>query len=152
MKVKEIMTREVTSITPETNAGEALDLLWKMQISGLPVIDDKNKLVGMFTEKEVLTFLLPSYIEKVGIFVYREGPKALQQKIVALRNIKVENIMRKDVVTVDEDTVVYEVAHIMLTQKVRRLPVLNQAKEVVGIIARGDVLKALCGEESHNNR
>ena len=146
MKVKEIMTKEVTHVSPDTNAQEALDLLQKMQISGLPVIDDKNKLVGMFTEKEVLSAILPSYLERVGRFMYQENPKAVRQKIVALRDMKVKDIMRKNVISVDEDTALCEVARIMLTQKARRIPVLNKAKDVVGIVARGDVVKALFQE------
>jgi len=146
MKVNEIMTKEVTSLSPEINAMEALNLLQKMKISGLPVIDEKNKLVGMFTEKGILSAILPSYVEKVGKFVYEENPKVVKQKISALQNTKVADVMRKNVVTVDEDTTLCEVARIMLTQKARRLPVLNKAQDVVGIVARGDVVKALFRE------
>ena len=146
MKVKEIMTKEIVSVSPDTNAKEALDLLFKMQISGLPVIDDKKKLVGMFTEKEVLAEILPSYVEKVGRFMYQENPKAVRQKVSALQMLKVKDVMRQEVITVDEDTTLCEVARIMLTQKARRLPVFNKTKEVVGIVARGDVVKALFAE------
>ena len=146
MKVKEIMTKDITSITPDTNASEALELLLKMRISGLPVLDEKNKLVGMFTEKEVLSAILPSYVEKVGRFMYQENPKAVKQKTLAFRHLKVKDVMRKTSVTLDEDTALCEVARIMLTQKARRTPVLNKAKEVVGIVARGDVVEALFKE------
>jgi len=146
MKVNEIMTKEITSLSPEADAKEALDLLLKIKISGLPVIDDKNKLVGMLTEKEILSAILPSYVEKVGKFVYEENPKVVKQKISALQNMKVKDLMRKNVVTVDEDTTLCEAARIMLTQKARRLPVLNKAQDVIGIVARGDVVKALFRE------
>jgi CBS domain-containing protein len=146
MKVKEIMTKNITSLSPDTNAREALDLLQKMQISGLPVIDDKNKLAGMFTEKEVLIAILPSYLEKVGRFIYQENPKAVEQKIANLRNMKVKDIMRREVATVDEDTTLCEVARIMLTQKARRIVVLNKEKIVIGIVARQDIAKALFEE------
>jgi len=146
MKVKEVMTKDVISITPDTNASEALELLLKMRISGLPVLDEKNKLVGMFTEKEVLSAILPSYVEKVGRFVYQENPKAVKQKTLAFRHLKVKDVMRRTSVTLDEDTTLCEVARIMLTQKARRTPVLNKAKEVVGIVSRGDVVEALFKE------
>lgn len=146
MKVKEIMTKNVTSLYPDTNAREALELLQKMQISGLPVINDKNKLVGMFTEKEVLKAILPSYLEKVGRFIYQENPKAVKQKIANLRNMTVKDIMRLEVATVDEDTTLCEVARIMLTQKARRIVVLNKEEVVIGIVARGDIAKALFEE------
>ena len=146
MKAKEIMTKDITSIAPDTNASEALELLLKMRISGLPVLDEKNKLVGMFTEKEVLSAILPSYVEKVGRFMYQENPKAVKQKTLAFRDLKVKDVMRRTSVTLDEDTTLCEVARIMLTQKARRTPVLNKEKEVVGILARGDVVEALFKE------
>jgi len=146
MKIKEIMEKEVVSVKPEDNVIDVLDLLLKMQISGLPVIDAQGKLKGMFTEKEVLAHILPSYVEKVGRFVYDENPKAVRQKIVSLRTKKVEEIMRREVVTLDEDTALCEAASTMLTQKARRIPILNKAKEVVGIVSRGDVVKALFEE------
>ncbi len=148
MKVKEGMTVKVTSLSPEMNAREALDLLLKMEISGLPVVDSNNKLIGMFTEKGVLRTLLPGYIEKVGTFTYHENPKMIKQKVAALATMTVKEIMREDVITVNEETALSEVARIMLVQKVRRLPVLNNNKELVGIIARVDVLKALFAEQN----
>ena len=146
MKVKEIMKKEVTSINPDDNALEALKQLFKMKISGLPVIDAQGKLVGMFTEKEVLSYILPSYIERVGSFVYEENPKATKKKFAALSAIKVSQIMRKEVVTTSEDTTLCEVARIMLTLKARRLPVIDKSGKVLCIIARCDIAEALAKE------
>ncbi|MFH0790463.1 MAG: CBS domain-containing protein [Candidatus Omnitrophota bacterium] len=146
MKIKEIMTKEVNGISPEMNAKEALKLLQKMKISGLPVINDKNKLEGMFTEKEILAEILPGYIKTVGKFVYQDNPKAIQQKINSFCALSVKDVMRKNVVTVNDDTILYEAAHIMFTQNLRRVVVLNNNQEVTGIVSRGDVLKALFGE------
>lgn len=143
MKVKEIMTKEVVSVKPADNARDALALLFKMRISGLPVIDANEKLVGMFTEKEVLSYTLPSYIENVGRFIYEENPKSVRNKFKELCNIKVEKLMRKGVITTTEDVTLCEVARIMLTQKARRLPVLDKSGKVIGIIARNDILEAL---------
>ena len=146
MKVKEIMVKDVTSISPETGADEALDLLEKMQISGLPVIDENGKLVGMFTEKDILSYILPSYIERVGRFIYEENPKSTKKKFMELSKIKVRQLMRKDVVTTTEDTTLCEVARVMLTQKARRIPVVDKSGKVVGIVARCDILKAFAKE------
>ena len=126
MKVNEIMTKEVVSIRHEQTAREALDLLFRMRISGLPVMDTEGKLMGMFTEKDVLRYILPSYVEKVGRFIYEENPKSVRNKFQELGNMNVSQLMRKDVVTTTEGTTLCEVARIMLTQKARRLPVLNK--------------------------
>lgn len=143
MKVKDVMTKEVKSILPEMNVKEALELLLKMRISGLPVIDEQDKILGMFTEKDVLGRILPTYLDRVGRFVYTQDPKGVKIKVAELDNLKVKEIMRREVVTVGEDTALTEVARIMLTQKIRRIPVLNKEGKVAGIVAREDVVKGL---------
>lgn len=146
MKIKEIMTKGVISLNANDNVLSALDKLFKMQISGLPVVDDTGKLIGMFTEKEIIARILPSYMENVGKFVYEENPKQVKQKIINFNNLKVEDIMRREVITISEDATLCEAAHLMLTQKARRIPVLDNNKDMSGIISRGDVVKALVKE------
>jgi len=150
MKVGEIATKDVVSVRPDESVKEALGLLFKIQISGLPVIDGDGRLVGMFTEKEILSYLLPSYVERVGRFIYDQNPKAIKKKFAELSKLKVSQLMRKDIVTTTEDTALCEVARVMLTQKARRLPVLDKTGKVLGIIARSDVLKAISKEASIN--
>ena len=146
MKVKEIMTRDVVGINPDVDAQEALALLFSKKISGLPVIDAQGKLMGMFTEKDILSYILPSYIEKVGRFVYEEDPKSAAKKFSELNKVKVSQLMRKLVVTTTEDATLCEVARVMLTQKARRIPVLDKAGRMSGIVARCDILRALAKE------
>lgn len=143
MVIKDIMVTDVKAISTQMSAKEALELLIQYEISGLPVVDQDKKLVGMFTEKEVFAHILPSYIEKVGRFIYEDDPKSSRKKFQELGNIQVSQIMRKAVVTTREDVHLVEVARIMLTQKIRRLPVLDQGGKMVGIVARSDVLKAM---------
>jgi len=146
MKVNEIMAKEVVSIGSDDNARDALGQLFKMRISGLPVVDKEGKLVGMFTEKSILRYILPSYIEKVGRFVYQENPKSTKKKFTELGQIKVSQLMRREVVATNEDVTLCEVARLMLTQKSRRLPVLDKTAKLVGIVAREDILKAMAKE------
>ncbi|MDP3142618.1 MAG: CBS domain-containing protein [Candidatus Omnitrophota bacterium] len=146
MKVKDIMTKEINSISPDISGWEGLMRLSKNKISGLPVIEPGGKLVGMFTEKDVLSFILPSYVEKVGSFIYEENPKGIKKKLSELDKVKVNQLMRKDVITISEDVTLCEAARVMLTQKARRLPVLDKTGKVAGIIAREDVLKAFIQE------
>ena len=148
MKVKEVMTRDIAHLSPDATAKEAVEILQKKEISGLPVIDANGKLVGMFTEKDVLAYILPSYIEKVGRFVYQENPKATKRKFTQLGHVKVSGLMRHEVVTIGEDVTLCEVAKMMLTQKVRRIPVVDKEGRVIGIVARCDILRGLT-EEGH---
>lgn len=143
MKIKEVMKREVISVKPTDNALDVLNLLFKMQISGLPVIDDQGKLVGMFTEKNVLSFILPSYIEKIGNFIYEEDPKSIKGKFAYLSKMQISQVMRRDVVTAREDSSLCEIAKDMLIRKARRIPVIDETGKVIGIVSRCDILKAL---------
>jgi CBS domain-containing protein len=146
MKVKEVMTKEVKSLLPQMTVKEAVDLFFDMDIGGLPVIDKGNKLVGIITEKDILKNILPSYLNNVGKFTYEENPKGIKNKIIDLARLKVSDIMLKDVITVNEETTLCEVAHIMLIQKLRRIPVLDKDNKVVGVVARQDILKGLMRE------
>lgn len=146
MKVKDIMTKEVAGIYPDISAWEALDQLSQSRKSGLPVIDKQGKLVGMFTEKDVLAFILPSYVQQVGRFVYENNPKGTKRKLAEMKELKVNQLMREEVITIDPEVTLCEAARVMLTQKARRLPVVDKAGKVVGIIVREDVLRAFIQE------
>jgi len=146
MKIKEIMEKEVISLSKDTKVKDAFLKLLELHISGLPVLDENLKLVGMFTEKDILRAILPGYLDKVGRFVYEENPKIVRKRLVEIQELPVKDLMRHEVVTVDEDTSLCEVARLMLTQNVRRIPVLNKEKKVVGIVAREDILKQFARE------
>ena len=146
MKVKEVMIKDTVSLRPDNSAYDALALLFKMQISGLPVIDAQGKLVGMFTEKDILSYVLPSYIDKVGRFIYEEDSKSTKKKFIELSKMKVGQVMRRDVVTTTENTTLCEAARVILTQRARRLPVVDESGKVVGIVARCDILMAMAKE------
>ncbi|MFA5115201.1 MAG: CBS domain-containing protein [Candidatus Omnitrophota bacterium] len=147
MKVQDVMSRNVRHLSADTTVKEAAELLQKNRVSGLPVMDDNGMLLGMFTEKDILSHILPSYIEKVGSFVYEENPKAAKRKFGQLGEVTVSKLMRREVVTVNENVTLCEVARVMLTQKVRRIPVVDKDYRVVGIVARCDILKGLIEEE-----
>lgn len=151
MKVRDIMTKEVKSLSPDSNAKEALDLLSKIQISGLPVIDGEGRLVGMFTEKGILRYILPSYVETVGKFIYEENPKAIRKKFSELNNMEVSQLMRREVLTTNEEANLSQVAKDMLTQKARRVLVVDKAGKLMGIVSRGDILKAFAKESQESS-
>ena len=143
MKIGEIMTRDVKTLTTDMPVTEAVRQLFEMKISGLPVVAADGKLVGLFTEKDVLRAILPSYVSQVGRFVYENSPKTIKFKVAKLADFKVGDLMRKDVVKVNVDATAAELAHIMLTQNVRRVPVVDASDKIQGIVARSDVLSQL---------
>ncbi len=143
MKVQDVMIKKVNSVAPDMPVSEALDLLSRNKISGLPVIDCENKLAGMFTEKEILKYIIPGYIEKVGSFIYQDNPKVVGNKVKELlQDKKVSDVMREKAITVGPDASLSEVARTMMTERVRRILVVDKEEKVIGIISREDLLKA----------
>jgi predicted transcriptional regulator len=145
LQVKNYMSTEIIYISPDINGLDAMKKLLELKMSGLPVIDDKGNLCGVFTEKEVLKSILPAYVKDVGAFIYSDVSKAELKKIAELEKFSVRDLMRKDVVTIGEDASLTEASRLMLTKSERRLVVLRQGK-AAGIITRADVVGALAKE------
>jgi CBS domain-containing protein len=143
MKVSDIMTRNIQTLSGDCAVAQALALLRERGISGLPVVDNHGKLVGMFTEKDVLRVILPSYVSQAGSFSYEDSPQTIKNKVARLETLKVIDIMRGAVVHVLPETSIFEVAHLMLTQNARRIPIVDREGRLEGIVGRADVLTAL---------
>ena len=143
MRVKDVMTKNVISVTPQTSVAETLDIMTRSRISGLPVIDEAGALAGIVSEAD---FLRRSELgtEKPHAHwlgaIFMPGHAA---DIYARAHAKhVEQIMTTDVVTIDENADLAEAVTVMEHRRVKRLPVVAAGK-VVGMIARADFVRAL---------
>lgn len=142
MLVKDFMVKEVKALSPDMTVRDAIKLLLSMRITGLPVIDESKKLVGMLSEKEFLKSGLPSYYDQVHNLAYLPAFKPFEDKLLKSLDMKVSDIMRTKIITVNEDMPIVEAARLMVTKHSRRLVVLREDK-IVGIIARSDIVKAV---------
>jgi CBS domain-containing protein len=116
----DIMTVDLVTIRPEASLREAIELLLREKISGLPVVDADGRLVGVITEFAMLAM------------VYDQS---VQCQSVA-------NHMTREVITVDATDPVSRIADLCIVHRVRRVPVMCDGR-LVGLIARRDVLQAL---------
>ncbi len=117
MIASDIMTRKVYTIHPEASAQEAAQLLFQHRISGLPVVNKDNKIIGMVTEADIISK------------VHREG-------------LRVADIMSHEVISVTENTAVGEIASLLTERKIKRVPVVDGDK-LIGIVSRGDIVHAV---------
>jgi len=145
LRVKDLMSKTIRSISPDISAAEAMTLLIDKSASGFPVIDNDGAALGVFTEKEILRTVFPTYLKDIGNFVYEEGSKAVLKKLALLKDIRVREIMRKDFPTLNEEASLSEASRIMITKNERRIIVVRDNK-AVGIITRYDVVKGLAEE------
>lgn len=150
MQAKDIMSREVITVTKDTTVNEAARLLTEKGISGIPVVEEGNKVIGMVTEGDLIfqdrKLDPPAFIEILGAVIYLKDPNKYLEAFRKMIATRVEDIMTAKVVSVREDTSVEEIATLMIEKKVNRLPVLNEGGELVGIVSRQDLVKSLIKE------
>jgi CBS domain-containing protein len=136
MKASEIMTRRVISIEPEATIVQAIKLMLKNHLSGLPVIDRSDKLVGIITEGDFL------HRREIGTELKRNAwfdvifePEQSARDYMRAHAHTVADLMARPPITVDADTSLDKVVHLMERHHIKRLPVERKGK-VVGIISR----------------
>jgi len=140
MRVKDIMTRAVVSVTPKTSIAEALDLMARSHLSALPVIDAAGALKGIVTEADLMRRWLAGAKDGWLDSLLRPGPVA--EAYVRTHGRFVHEVMTKEVTTIGHEEELEAAVALMETRRVRRLPVMD-AGRAVGIVTRGDFIRTL---------
>jgi CBS domain-containing protein len=143
MKAADVMTPNVISIRADASIAEMAKLMLDNRISGLPVIDDRGKLVGIVTEGDCLRRTETGTERKrPGWLEFFTGPGRLAGEYIHTHSRKVADVMTQAPVTVEEDTPLEEVVHLMESRRIKRIPVMRDGK-IVGIVSRANLLQAL---------
>lgn len=149
LKARDIMTADVATVTPETTVEELARLLMEKGISGAPVVDDTGRLMGIVTEHDLIKkerrLHIPTVVQIFDAFIYLESSKRFEEDLKKMVAKKVADIYTRDVVTVDEDSTITEIATIMTDKDIHLLPVMKGG-EMVGIVGKKDILKAMTRE------
>jgi CBS domain-containing protein len=147
MLAKDIMTSEVVTVTKDTTVTEVARLLTEHKVSGLPVIDQEGRVVGMVSEGDLIhqdtKLHTPAFLEILGGVIYLENPQRLGQDLRKMTAVKVAEIMTPKPYTVKEDASIENIATIMIERQVNRVPVVDGAGKLVGIVSRQDLVKAM---------
>ena len=130
MKVKEVMMMTPYACHLETNLGAATELMWKGNCGFLPVLDDTGRIKGVVTDRDICI--------------------AVGTRTVPAGEVRVEDVMRKDMFTCMPEDDVHDALQMMRDGNVRRLPVLDSDMKLVGVLSLHDVL--LSAEPSHPGR
>ena len=139
--VKELMTQPVKTVHPDCTLSDAAHLLVTSKISGLPVVDDNNKLVGIITEADFLRALgVPSH--QSGYSVWQTLENMFHQQVQASEpEGVVADLMIKKVVTVTPQHSLYQVLDVMKQNQIKRVIVCDENQHVVGMITRSDLVR-----------
>lgn len=142
MKVRELMETEVVNVSPNTTYEEAARLLYTNRVSGVPVLDEKDRVVGFVSEKDIVRILYPWYRSFYDSPESYTDMEARESKASEIRNTKVEVFMKKNILTVTPDDPIMKAGALMLAHDVNRLPVVENGK-VIGVVSRDSIYKAV---------
>lgn len=146
MKIKDVMTKEVIAISPSAGIKEIYDIFRKKNVGGAPVVDGSNKVIGMVTKTELLDTLVPDYFDMLGDFLFIDDFGALEVRLESIPSLELfiaGDLMIRNAVTINQNASLMKAPLLMNKYNIRRLPVVDNAKRLVGIITRMDVMRAL---------
>ena len=145
MNASDVMTCNILSVRPDATIAEAIRTMLDNRISGLPVIDEAGRLVGILTEGDLLRRgetgterHRPRWLEILM------GPGRLAEEYVRTHGRRIGEVMTRDPVSVTPDTPLKEIVELMERHRIKRVPVLD-GEVPVGILSRADLLRGLAG-------
>lgn len=151
MKAADVMSRNVVAVGSGATVLDAIRLMLDKRISGLPVVDDDAKLIGILTEGDLLhrseTGTARNRPAWLGLLI---GPGRLAGEYVRTHGRRVGEVMTHEVVSVSEDTPLEQVVQLMDDRRIKRVPVLREGA-LVGIVSRADLLRALAERIAEEN-
>lgn len=141
MLVEDVMSSSLKTVTPDTPMSEVVSMMCLYRLSGIPVVEDDNKLVGFIAERDVLDPMFPK-MEDVVDGMARLDMTAALGKYKNVVGMKVSDLMTKSVITVGPDVEILKAAAKMVGNRFRRIPVAV-GDRLVGMLSLGDVHKSI---------
>ena len=162
LTAKDIMTRDVITVRKGSSINEALRLMACNNVSGLPVVDSDNHLVGILTESDVLLKgqYSPPSMTNIPVGIFAPQIEGVDEAYRRAQSTLVEEAMTNKVLAYMEDSLVVDIARAMIEHAINRVPIVRD-NQVVGIVSRLDVVKALaeavtngemCGEGGNGHK
>ena len=140
MKVRDFMITKVFTVKPSNTVKELLQILNSNRIGGVPVVDDKDHLVGIVSDGDVLRYLSPKPLGVAGlVYIIEDGE--FEDVLVEKFDTPVKEIMTKrNILTVSPDEEFEDTIRLLSRHHYKKLPVVNGAGRVVGVLSRGDII------------
>jgi len=132
--VSDLMSRDVTTVSPETLLSETLRLMVRHRRRGVPVVSDAGEVLGLVTETEVLRHFVPQVLGTAARPGRDKGPPA--------KDIEVRDVMQRSVMCLSEHQLISDVLGTMLSESVAQFPVVREGK-LVGFLSRTDLIEKL---------
>jgi CBS domain-containing protein len=153
LKARDMMTKDVVTATPEMEIAQAARLLLENHLNGLPVVDDKGRLIGIICQDDLIVqqkkLPLPSLFTFFDGLIPLTSYRSLEKEVDKIVASKVSQAMTSDPITIDPDTSLEDIATLMVSNNIHTLPVVEGGR-LVGIIGKEDVLRTLMPSGSND--
>lgn len=144
----EIMTPKVVTVSPDTTVLQVVQLLLTRGISGAPVVDEDGALVGVVSEGDLLRRAeIGTQKKRTTWREFFTGTATLAEEYVRAHGMTAADVMTRDVISVGRDSPISEIADLMETHRIKRVPVVHDGK-LVGIISRANLLRAFASQQT----
>ena len=150
MLAKDIMTKEVITVLEDATIQVVGKLFVEKNISGVPVVDEEGKLKGILSEGDLVYQqkpINPPLFINLFDSVIQLDRKEFWEDVNKIAARTAGELMTKTVITADENATVEELAKLMINKKVNRIPIVNAANQVIGLVSRHDVVKGMYGDD-----
>ncbi len=149
--VADLMTVDPIVVKPESPLQEAIRLIAENRISGLPVVNQEGKLVGVISETDLMWQEAgarpPAYIMLLDSVIYLENPANYDRELHKALGQTVGEVMSKEFMTVKAEQPLRDAAQLMHEQKIQRLLVVDANKHLAGILTRGDIVRFMASRQ-----
>jgi len=142
LKIKDIMIRDVTSVLAICKLVDLLGILSRQKITGLPVVSNNQEVIGFISLHDIIRATLPNYLGIINSNSILSEFIQLSKSLKEYAQRPVEEFMRKNIITIDEDDNEVLAADLLIRNKIQRLPVLRDGK-LVGIVTLTDICREL---------
>lgn len=147
MKVRDVMSKKVITVSPQTTFREIGKITFgrrfSQKFSSVPVVDKKGKLVGIVTGKDLLKRLYPSEEQLIEDFFEASNFYKMEENVHSAERLTAQEIMTKTPRVTSPETPLLKAGSLMIVERVRRLPVIDKKGKLVGIISQGDIFRAV---------
>jgi len=149
MLAKDIMTKNVAVVKADTTIDEVSRIFVDRNISGLPVVNQYDKLIGIVSEGDLVykqkPVRAPMFINLFDGLIPIDR-NAFHDDMKRIAAYQVKDIMTSPAIYAYEDTPVSEIAEVIINKKINRIPIVNEILEVVGIVSRHDIVRSMVME------
>lgn len=142
MKVGEIIDRDLSSLSADCPVSEAIEVLYHHNASGLPVLNDENRVIGFISEKDIIKAALPGYAHMLQDSSFLPDYGQFSVRLNAIANDPISKYMKVNIICFDEDDSDFYVANKVIKDNIKIAPVLRDGV-LIGVVSRSQLLRHL---------